>query len=255
MKKLLSLHIAAIIALTAVLSGFITGCSSSTTPPAGFTYTNPKAGTAYRYHVTMKDSTFGSPGTTSKGDSTSLVLTSGVSRYGKDSVIVLLNDSGQVSSDTTYYRFESNGDVTVYQPGYGFVIAGSPVVIYPPVAWLRIPIGSQKTGVTLFTMDTTVMLGTTAVPLHIVATADGKGNEELAPLGPRLAYGGIASVTITVTTSLITTPAVAVTTYSVDPSLGGYFHSTTTLSVPTILIYKGRNSSKDKILYSYTLVK
>ena len=255
MKKYLSSPIIASLAVLCVAASFISGCkSSSTAPTPGFSYTNPKAGTAYRYHVTAYDSTGGSPATTTKGDSTSLVLRSGGKEYGRDSVIVLLNDSGQVSSDTTYYKFERNGDVSVYVPSFGIGVGATHYTIFSPKPWLMLPFGSQLKGDTLFNADTAIDFGLgSPTNIHIVAVADYVSKEELAPLGPRLAYGDVAKVSLFGITSLFT--AVATQSYSVDPSLGGYFHSIATVAVPQIIVYKSHNSSKERILYSYTLIK
>jgi hypothetical protein len=255
MKKLLSSQLIAAFALAFIAASFMSGCSSSSsTAPAAFSYTNPKPGTAYRYHVTTSDSTGGSAAIKTSGDSTSIVVGSSLAYQGKTDVIAVLNDSGQASSDTTFYRFESNGDVSVYVPSFGISVGTNHFVIFSPKPWLTLPFGSQKTKDTLFTADTAIDFGLgSKTAIHIVAVADYVSKEELAPSGPRLAYGDVAKVSIYGITSLFT--AIATQSYSVDPSLGGYFHSIAMVAVPPIVIYKSHNSTKERILYSYTLLK
>ncbi|HYM36155.1 MAG TPA: hypothetical protein VET48_12200, partial [Steroidobacteraceae bacterium] len=204
---------------------------------------------AYRFHVTMIDSTSGSPSKTTMGDSVSLVVASGVKYKGQDSVIELLNDSGQTTSDTTFYKFESNGDVSVYIPGFG----ASGFNFASPTPWIRLPFGSQKTNDTLFVEDTNINVSGTSLSVHLVAVTSYVGTEELDVNGPPIAKGGVAKVLIIAT--VFGQPITATVTYSIDPSIGGYFHSITDLKVPTIVILTGNTHHKDKTMTSFTLVK
>ncbi|MEP7234939.1 MAG: hypothetical protein ABI778_06555 [Ignavibacteriota bacterium] len=247
-----------LVALSLTLLGGIglTSCSTTTTnPPAGNTNVTPKAGTTYTYQKHQTDSS-GTTGKTST-DSTIIatVISSGTTFQGKIDVLTLYDDF-----DTVRFVVEPNGDISVYRPTFG----SGGFVFENPSPWLTLPFGTKKTGVMLFTKDTSITYASQNETLTLSATADYIGTDEVdtGASKTKLASGGQARITINITG---TTPATvnikSVQTYSFDLSIGSYFHSISSTDFKDITIggivtvLPGNSSHTEKFLSSYNLIK
>jgi hypothetical protein len=244
-----SLSIALILTISAI------GCSDSGTTTENKPVT-PKAGTTYTYTQHRSDTTNSVPFNPTDSERTALVLLSGSSFGGKTNVIIQWEDTTAQNNDTMRYVIESNGDISIYNPSFGTSVAGQRIDFINPTPWLQIPFGSKSTGVQLFAMDTAITLPLVGKQtLHIVATADYIGTEDLQVNNQSLANGGKAMITITISNPLLPAPVVAKQIYSYDPSLGGYFHSISTLSVPAVITFPQSHTLTERTLVSYHLVK
>lgn len=232
------------------LAGWLASCSSSSTPADNtVTTVTPKAGTTYTYHVHSKDSTDGSPAVVKDGDSTSLVLYSGGSYAGRTNVIALLNDTGQTTSDTTFYILEPDGDVSVYLGKIG----AQGFTLINPNPWLRLPFGSKKTNDTLITVDTTINYGGYNIPTKIRGVADYIGADNT--VSGHSADAVKFTITLNGTYLIINVNVVASQTYALDRTIGGYVHSIYNIAFPPILTSAGSTTFKEKTLSSVSLVK
>jgi hypothetical protein len=132
-----------IIVLSASLSIF--GCSNnSTTSAPPTTLTVPKAGSMFVVHAYNIDSSSRMIDSTQYYDTLSVIAT-GISYKGKTNVMQLRTPT---SGRDIYQNFESNGDISRYDPG-----SVSPGALS---GWVTYPVGSK--GKTMFnTYDTTIL--------------------------------------------------------------------------------------------------
>ncbi len=107
------------------------GCKSSSTSPNGSTaIVIPNAG-SYFVSVNLQ---YDSTGALVESDtSVETFLQTGLSIHGKTNVVEVVDSSDGSVTDTTYYHYESNGDVSAYENNFG----GS-------LEWATYPFGSQQ---------------------------------------------------------------------------------------------------------------
>jgi hypothetical protein len=233
---------------------FFGGCSKddTTTPPANQTVT-PKSGTSYTYAKHEKDSTSGQSPMVTDSTIIATVISGGTTFEGKSNVVTLYDDF-----DTLRYQIESSNDISIYRSTFGT----QGFLFVNPSPWLLLPFGSKSTGVQLFAFDTTVTIQGFPVPFHVVGTADYLGTDAITKNGSSFASGGQVKVTITITGNALGTSinVVSAQTYSFDPTIGGYFHSTSNTSIPDVTVLgqhavTGSTSSTTKILTDFSLIK
>jgi hypothetical protein len=235
-------------------SMFLNSCSKDdTTAPATNTTVTPKAGSSYTYSKHESDSTSGQPAVSTDSTIIALVISGGTSYQGKSNVVTLYDDF-----DTLRYQIESSNDVSIYRSTFGT----QGFLFVNPSPWLLLPFGSKSTGVQLFVFDTTVTIQGFPVPFHVVGTADYLGTDAITKNGSSFASGGQVKVTITITGNALGTSinVVSAQTYSFDPTIGGYFHSTSNTSIPDVTVLgqhavTGSTSSTTKILTDFSLIK
>ena len=182
-----------------ILAAFVAaaGCKSSSTSPngSGMSIATPNVGSYFISDNTMIDST---GAITSEDTDIATVLRTNLSIYGMTGVIVILDSDYQqgIAPDTTYLKFESNGDVELFQGAN----SNSP----QPDSWLRIPFGSQAT-VPWFTIDTSFQPGQRS---SIVATLSGAGTGSFSIKGQTIATEKVQVNTIEKDTTINPFPSV-----------------------------------------------
>ena len=253
MKRLANLFSALLMVLFVVTS--FVACESGTDDPGTTpTAVTPKAGTSYTYAKQQRDSVSGEAPTTKDSLVIATVISSGTTFEGKSNVISLDDDG-----DTMRYVMESNGDVSIYRKE---LFTYGDFTYVSPQPWLKYPIGSKLSGVILFEADTTMMVQTFPVPVHIVAKANYLGTEELKKDGNAFADGGKAEIVVTVTGSLsgVSVKVTGTQTVSFDPKIGGYFRLSDYFEIPDVKVLgqtflQGNTSLTTKILTSFSLIK
>lgn len=253
MKRLANLFSALIITMFVVTS-FVACESETDSDGTPSTTVTPKAGTTYTYAKQQRDSVSGESPTTTDSIVVATVISSGTTFEGKSNVISLDDDG-----DTLRYVMESNGDVSIYLKE---LFTYGDFTFISPEPWLKYPLGSKMSGVVLFEADTNMQVQSFSVPVHITATANYLGTEELKKDGNAFADGGKAEVVVTVNGSLsgVNVTVVGKRSLSFDPKIGGYFRSTDETIIPDVKVLgqtflQGNTSLTTKILTSFSLIK
>ncbi|MEI8134183.1 MAG: hypothetical protein WCH46_03770 [bacterium] len=257
MKLLRTLASSFLIITTVAL--FMSGCKTTTTetPPVDNTPVRvyPKAGSKYTYAKHQRDSASGKAAITVDSMIVASIFSTNTTFQGKDSVTTVYDDK-----DTLQYRVESNLDVSVYKSNFG----SSGFVFNNPTPWMTLPFGSKKTGVVLFTHDTTISVSGQNEKLTITGTVDYIGTDELdtGTTHAKMASGPQAKVTISIVgTSPVPVTITSTQTYSFDfYTTGNYFHSISDFNFPDVKFFgstllAGSTSHTEKIMTTFSLIK
>lgn len=162
-KILSTAFLGCVLLVTAGCSNSASSNSTSSEPTVSFT--PAKTGSTFLLLSYQFDST-GAEIPSSQEDASLTVLGSGMSYMGKTNVSEFVNQDG----DITYFSFESNGDISIYQDSHGQPGRKS--------GWDRLPIISK--GQTSFTEFDTTYDGQHDVVKHTIAYA---GEETISILG------------------------------------------------------------------------
>ncbi len=168
----------------------IVGCHSTTTSPndGGSTIVRHGAGSYFIMERVTRDSTGAIVSTSTTKE---MFVATGLTIYGKSDVIALLDSSmSGWSVDTSYIRYESNGDVSSYvRPGSLPINGGTS-------PWITIPFGSQQS-VTWLRYDTVSQFSAA----HERATFAGAGSGSVTIKGQTFSTENVvSSITLTDTT-------------------------------------------------------
>ncbi len=254
MKRLANLF-SALIILMFVVTSFVACESETDSDGIPSTTVTPKAGTTYTYAKQERDSVSGGSPTTTDSIVIATVLSSGTTFEGKSNVISLVDNS-----DTMRYVMEANGDVSIYRKN--LFTYGDFTYVSPEPWGLKYSLGSKMSGVILFEHDTEMVVSSFPVPVHLVATVNYLGTEELKKGGNAFADGGKAEIVVVMTGSLsgVTVKVTGKQTISFDPKIGGYFRLSDYIEIPDVKVFgqtvvQGNTSLIEKILIDFSLIK
>jgi hypothetical protein len=129
-------------------------------------YTNPGKDSKFTFHVTVTDTNGVEE---SQGDSTYTVLNGSMDFEGKTDVIQVLSPGG----DTSYYKVESNGNVSQYFEPFDLDINQQGVnlpVFHVRGQWVSVPVGTHATeNITLYDSTVTGTAIQQGIPIPIEA--------------------------------------------------------------------------------------
>ena len=222
------------------LAAFLVSCKSSNPVSPGSSFTQPKAGSSFTFDEYSTDTTTGLPIPGTRDTSVQTFVQTGMSYKGKINVSEVVSVTSS-SRDTFYLNFESNGDISEYEPG-----------LSANFNWFTIPIGSKTTSL-LISEDTTISFGGITEHTKSTVTISYVDDETMTVKGQSLSVTKLQL--LAVSTQTVTPPGTTTTTTDISfayfaPSLGYLTKSETPVSTdPTS---GTKSQGRLSILFDYT---
>jgi hypothetical protein len=145
-------------------------CSDTAGPNAGGVFV-PGVGSSYMLASYDVDRS-GAKIAGSDDTSSITVAATGVTRFGRNDVVLLTTDWG----DTTEAIYESNGDLSITSQ---HAIGGNGVIFTTPLIWTALPFGSKKGETTVMSYDSSATVAGVLHRLTLTETVAYVGSEEV----------------------------------------------------------------------------